>query len=262
MVLNTLSFSYLISFIGAFELVQNFQKIGSVGGPASSGGASSTGSITQLVSDRYNDILEQYSRELDSIKDLFNTHKHRPLLYKNFPPIAGAIAWARDLYLRAKRPIIRFKKHGGLLERVYGESVKSKYLEFARAVDNYINDLYTDWETNIAVYGVDKLRQPVLRSIAAYELPTQQNIAVGGTGLATTSKVDKDFNTSTTIFLPPPPYRTNFPHELKMIIKESRYLDKLGFQIPEGALNLTLQENKYQEYVSIDINQFSLYALI
>jgi dynein heavy chain len=31
-----------------------------------------------------------------------------------------------------------------------------------------------------------------------------------------------------------------------MIIKESRYLDKLGFKIPEAALNVTLQEGKYQ----------------
>ena len=31
-----------------------------------------------------------------------------------------------------------------------------------------------------------------------------------------------------------------------MIIKESRYLDKLGFRIPESALNVTLQESKYQ----------------
>ena len=40
-------------------------------------------------------------------------------------PVAGAIAWAKDLYLKAKRPIIRFKKHStGLLEDEYGASVK------------------------------------------------------------------------------------------------------------------------------------------
>ena len=31
-----------------------------------------------------------------------------------------------------------------------------------------------------------------------------------------------------------------------MIIRESKYLDKLGFHIPENALNVTLQESKYQ----------------
>jgi len=34
-----------------------------------------------------------------------------------------------------------------------------------------------------------------------------------------------------------------------MIIKESRYLDKLGFRIPESALNVTLQERKYKDIV-------------
>jgi dynein heavy chain len=49
--------------------------------------------------------------------------------------------------------------------------------------------------------------------------------------------------------LPPPPYRVAFSHDLKMIIRESRYLDKLGFKIPEAALNVTLQEGKYQGIV-------------
>jgi dynein heavy chain, axonemal len=237
------SFRKLRSAEGAFELVKNFQKIGSNNSnqiaPDARSSTSAAGSIKQLISDRYNDILEQYARELDSIKLLFEKYRHRPMLYKNFPPVAGAIAWARDLYHRARRPIIRFKKHGGLLEGAYGERVKAQYLEFARAVDAYINELFTDWETNIAVSAVDKLRNSVLRSIAQYQPPVQS-----------TGKGDKGSHTAT-VFLPPPPYRTNFPHDLKMIIKEARYLDKLGFQIPEGALNVTLQEKKYQDCVRL-----------
>lgn len=225
------SFRKLRSAEGAFELVQNFQKIGN--GADNTGSNVSGNSIKQQISDRYNDILEQYVRELDSIKKLFTSYKDRPQLYKNFPPVAGAIAWARDLYKRAKRPIIRFKKHGGLLEDSYGEKVKSQYLEFARAVDSYSNDLYRDWESNVALVTVEKLRQPVLRSIASYQVQTKQ-------------EKEKD---GPVAVLPPPPYRVNFPHELKMIMKESRYLDKLGFQIPESALNVTLQESKYQEIV-------------
>jgi dynein heavy chain len=53
--------------------------------------------------------------------------------------------------------------------------------------------------------------------------------------------------------LPPPPYRVSFSHDLKMIIKESRYLDKLGFRIPESALNVTLQVDIYR-YRSMHIH--------
>ena len=228
------SFRKLRSAEGAFELVQNFQKIGGPDVPPPTSSGQSSFSLKQQISGRYKDILEQYVRELDSIKAKFNNLKERPPIYKNFPPVAGAISWARDLYHRAKRPILRFKKHN-LLDDDYGDKVKLNYLEFARSVDSYIADLYNDWETNIASTATEKLKGSVLRSIAQYTVAKSS---------------DKDKNADATAFvLPPAPYRVNFSHELKMIIKESRYLDKLGFRIPENALNVTLQENKYQEIV-------------
>ena len=246
------SFRKLRSAEGAFELVQNFQKIGvtpppppSSGGGATAGGASNAGtgsttmpsagsSIKQQISERYKDILEQYLRELAIFSDIFHSKKDCPPIYKNFPPVAGAIAWARDLYLRAKRPILRFKKHGNLLDDEFGESVKEKYLAFARITDSYINDLYNDWEHLVSNAAVEKLRNPVLKSIAKYDTTKTDKEKEKGAGAASIS-----------FMLPPPPYRVSFPEELKMIIRESRYLDKMGFRIPENALNITLQDNKY-----------------
>lgn len=91
------SFQKLRSAEGAFELVQNFQNI------------QSRESINQSIDERYKDILSQYTKELDHIGAIFHAHKALPPIYKNYPPVAGAIAWARDLYNRAKRPILRFK---------------------------------------------------------------------------------------------------------------------------------------------------------
>eukprot|EP01040_Poterioochromonas_malhamensis_P005875 gene5875-6317_t len=234
------SFRKLRSAEGAFELVKNFQKIGSTGTPGGQPGApggndrggmpTAGSSIQQQISDRYKDILEQYMNELTTIKHLFSKFKDRPHLYKNFPPVAGAIAWARDLYHRAKRPILRFKKHGGLLDDDFGESVKNSYLEFARTVDNYITDLYNDWEGSVTAVVLEKLRTPVLCSIAPM-IPKQSVVKDGGSNFV----------------LPPAPYRVNFSYDLRMIIKESKYLDKLGFRVPEAALNVTLQEKKYLE---------------
>jgi dynein heavy chain len=239
------SFRKLRSAEGAFELVQNFQKIGAddgQSGSAAAGGAApglaaaaavsgtkAGSSIKQQISNRYNDILEQYLHELNTIKSIFVANKDRPPLYKGYPPVAGSIAWARDLYQRAKRPILRFKNHGGLLDDEFGDKVKVAYLEFARTVDGFVAEMYNDWETTVAQLATERLKQPVLRSIAAYSAPTKQQ--------------EKD---GAPFVLPPPPYRVSFAHDLKMIIKESRYLDKLGFRIPESALNVTLQEGKYQ----------------
>lgn len=91
------SFQKLRSAEGAFELVQNFQNI------------QSRESINRSIDERYKDILTQYTKELAHISTLFYSQKSRPPCYKNYPCIAGAIAWARDLYLRVKRPVLRFK---------------------------------------------------------------------------------------------------------------------------------------------------------
>lgn len=91
------SFQKLRSAEGAFELVQNFQNI------------QSRESINQSIDERYKDILSQYTKELDHISAIFHAHKGAPPISKNYPAVAGAIAWARDLYNRAKKPILRFK---------------------------------------------------------------------------------------------------------------------------------------------------------
>lgn len=39
----------------------------------------------------------------------------------------------------------------------------------------------------------------------------------------------------------------NFHTDLTQLIRETRYLDRMGFTIPDIALNVTLQENKYHQ---------------
>ena len=51
--------------------------------------------------------------------------------------------------------------------------------------------------------------------------------------------------------MPPPPFFVNFSPKLTMLIRESKYLDRMGFEIPETALNVTLQESKYVGLVAL-----------
>jgi dynein heavy chain, axonemal len=227
------SFQKLRSAEGAFELVQNFRNI------------QSRESINRQINERYKDILYQYMKELEHYVTLFTMNKDSPPLYKNHPPVAGAIAWARDLYLRAKKPILRFQAHEHLLSSDYGQESKQRYLAFARSVDTYTSGLYKEWEGRVQTTAMEKLKQPILMSLreanaddAAYRRGGDAN---------------RQPSAGTNSRMPPPPYRANFAPELTMIIRESKYLDRLGYQVPEAALNVTLQEDKFHRYVQ-DIN--------
>ncbi|CAM9474075.1 unnamed protein product, partial [Phaeothamnion confervicola] len=50
--------------------------------------------------------------------------------------------------------------------------------------------------------------------------------------------------------MPLPPFAVNFAPELHLMIRESKQLDRMGFAVPEAALNVTLQEEKYNKYCS------------
>jgi dynein heavy chain, axonemal len=58
------SFRKLRSAEGAFELLQNFKKI------------KSKGAIKEQMESKLNDILEQFSREIDSIKSIFESQRY------------------------------------------------------------------------------------------------------------------------------------------------------------------------------------------
>ena len=107
------SFRKLRSAEGAFDLLQNFQTI------------QSRDSINRQMMEKYNDTLDQYSKELETIQATFENGKADPPIFKNYPPVAGAIAWANALYLRTKEPIIKFRSMSDLLKSQQGEQVNS-----------------------------------------------------------------------------------------------------------------------------------------
>ena len=211
------SFQKLRSAEGAFDLLQNFQNI------------QSRESINKQMMEKYKDILMQYSKELERLQELFEAQKECPPIYRNYPPVAGAVSWARALYHRAKKPIMRFRTMNDLLKSTHGEEVKEKYLVFARAVDAYIKTLHQQWVETVPAIANEQLKQPILGPAMIEAGVTDDNVIL--------------------YELPPPPYAPNFSPDLSMLIRESKYLNRLGFDIPEEALNVTLQEDKFHKFV-------------
>ena len=41
----------------------------------------------------------------------------------------------------------------------------------------------------------------------------------------------------------------NFHADLILVIRETRYLDRMGFRIPEIALNVALQDDKFNSWL-------------
>lgn len=91
------SFRKLRSAEGACDLLQNFKRI------------KSKGAIQKQVMNKFNDILEQFAREIDQTMEIFEKHKDSPPVTKNQPPVAGAIKWARSLLARVKQTMFKLQ---------------------------------------------------------------------------------------------------------------------------------------------------------
>jgi len=120
------SFSRLRTALGAFELLQNFKNI------------RTRDSIRKKMMQKFDNILNEYSRELNDIQELFEAKRDHPPITKGMPPVAGSIRWAVRIFERAKEPIMKFQTLPGLLQRQRGEAVKAQYVRIAREIDEYV----------------------------------------------------------------------------------------------------------------------------
>jgi len=52
--------------------------------------------------------LYRYKKELETNKELFENGKDNLVVSKNQPQVAGSISWARGIFHRIKRPMMKF----------------------------------------------------------------------------------------------------------------------------------------------------------
>ncbi len=105
------SFKKLRSAEGAFEMLLRFKNI------------RSREAINSEMMKKFSDILTQYLKEVDLIFEIFQKFKENPPLFKNHPPVSGAIAWARFLFKCIKRPILKFLTVEELMNSDQGKEV-------------------------------------------------------------------------------------------------------------------------------------------
>ncbi|XP_067910591.1 dynein axonemal heavy chain 10 isoform X3 [Heterodontus francisci] len=231
------SFKSLRSAEAAFDMLLRFKHI------------RSREAINKQMMRKFNDILTQYCKEVDIINGLFTNHANNPPVTKNQPPVAGAINWERSLFHRIKHPIVHFQEMPEMLASDQGKVTKAKYLEVAKRMKAYEDRLYDHWqsETNMKLHLL--LKQSLLTKIN-----------VSSTSLGSVIIVDPNMVVQDDWYEMNCKYEVNFAPELQEIIMESKYMEQLGFQIPQLARNVALQEQKFLRYTTGLKNMLNRYG--
>ncbi|XP_053555751.1 dynein axonemal heavy chain 10 [Bombina bombina] len=203
------SFKALRSAEAAFDMLLKFQHI------------RSRDAINKQLMMKFNDILEQYCKEIDIVNKLFLENISNPPLYKNHPPVAGSIYWERSLFHRIKCTIVRFLEMEEMLSCEQGKAARAKYLEVARKMKEYEDKKYEAWKENTEQILPSLLKRSLLLKVYSSEGDVDE----------------RSFH-----------YVVNFAPELQEIITETKLMEQLGFTIGELPRNVALQEDKFLRY--------------
>jgi len=208
------SFRKLRSAEAACELLQSFKSI------------KSRGAIQKQVMNKFNDILEQFAREIDQLNEIFETHKDNPPVTKSQPVIAGSIKWARSLLARAKQTMLKLMltEERIIRETELGQMVDLRFRNFGKSIMTTEKKLFSTWAESANATAMQHLKQNIL----------SRNAQTGEISV-------------------------NFHPDLITLIRETKYLDRMGFSIPEIALNVALQEEKFLSWLEGLRSMLSLY---
>ncbi|XP_028567040.2 dynein axonemal heavy chain 10 isoform X2 [Podarcis muralis] len=221
------SFKTLRSAEAAFDMLLNFKHI------------RSREAINKQMMMKFNDILAQYCKEVEIVNNIFVSNLSNPPLCKNHPPVAGAIYWARTLFYRIKHTIVRFQEVEELLASERGKEVKQKYLEVAKRMKEYEDLKYDQWRENTE----EKLPILLKKTLLAKVHPSGAIIQANPETREQSPRSEEiDTGEKTTRFT------VNFSPKLREIINETKYMEQLGFPVPEIARNVALQEDKLLRY--------------
>jgi dynein heavy chain len=178
--------------------------------------------IHSSIERRFSNILELYTRELSEIQEVFQGSKSFPPISKTAPSSARAIAWCIRLYQKAKRPILRFACHEGMLTCPMGINVKRQYLSFARSLEAFKDMIFNNWEKGVASTVAEGLKRTVTIE---------------------TDCVWPPFGSAPTVKL----LTSNFSIQISTVIREAKYLSAQGLKIPDEALTVAFQEDTFHE---------------
>ncbi|KFZ50045.1 Dynein heavy chain 10, axonemal, partial [Podiceps cristatus] len=167
-------------------------------------------------------IMKEFREEVsvENVKQIFVQNLKDPPLYKNYPLVAGAIYWSRSLFYRIKHTIIRFQEADELLASERGKEVKHIYLQVAKRMKEYEDQKYNQWRDGTEQMLPLLLKNTLLTVITEEPVTTKKSVC----------------------------FIVNFSPILREIIIETKYMEQLGFPVPETARYVALQEDKYLRY--------------
>ncbi|XP_071749938.1 dynein axonemal heavy chain 10 [Lepeophtheirus salmonis] len=172
----------------------------------------------RAIGDRFMDkidcIIKKFSKEIKCAEIDFDLAKDSPPIDKNFPPMSGAIYWAKDVGCNLEKSLNSLMRVDAVLSHSLWKKAKSIYDTFRAKLKDYETSRYNEWKSRVS----DVLSENLTRTLLLADDPNDGFLSKR--------------------------YRVNFTTDLSDTLAEVKHLDSLGFSVPEVAKNMSLQEER------------------
>lgn len=102
------------------------------------------------IEEKYEKIFFHFGRDVEATQKLYQKHKADPPVGRDLPPIAGKIAWVRQLYRRIQDPMTVFKTFPRILQSQEAKRVIKNYNKVAKVLLEYEMIYYHGWNKQVS----------------------------------------------------------------------------------------------------------------
>lgn len=86
------------------------------------------------IQEKYQRILMYYSRDVEMVSRIYQKNKSDPPVARDLPPVAGKIAWSRQLFCRIQEPMEIFQQHPAILQSAEAKKIIKNYNKLAKVL--------------------------------------------------------------------------------------------------------------------------------
>ncbi|XP_056424627.1 dynein axonemal heavy chain 8 isoform X2 [Hyla sarda] len=145
-------------------------------------------------------ILHHYMEMLQATVTVYECYKEDPPIFKSMPPVAGRILWSRHLFSRMHVPITYLKNNSDILSGTEGEAAARLYNSIACVLVKYEVLLHRIWCNDVP----SELQDALQANLLVHHPETKQLMV-------------------------------NFDNKILQILQETKYMMKMGLDVPEEA---------------------------
>ena len=161
---------------------------------------------------KYMVIFHNYGLDLETVQKMYEKHKALPPMSRNSPPVAGNIKWARQLLRRIEEPMRKFQANKNIMTTKESKKIIRTYNKVARALIEFETLWHYAWTKSIDSAKAGLNATLIIRH------PENDKLYV------------------------------NFDREILQLIRETKCLQRIGVEVPDGAKMVLLQEDKFKTY--------------